>query len=285
MLAISEDKIDFKIHKVKSGTNPEYGQINVHIFVNDTPFYNGSILDVGAIFGCFKCRFSSFYLFNCSCGVPECAGFFEDIQCRVTRRHIYWNIPPSFSKSPKNLFVFNKKQYEEELDKLKKGLDSEFDQNMYLSCQASEQWGEYEDLKIDPKKELKASIEQFIKINKRQELFHDSLGVCAEIEPVSNALFKIEYEGYLFKKIQDAFFLSEDLTPAGSEESIRKENLKAIGLFLNGKPAELLKILEERSASWNLPSLSILDPDLQAYTKEKGSFDTKKLKAVILGNV
>lgn len=66
-----------------------------------------------------KCLHTKFGLYTCSCGVPECAGYMDEITLDKTDNTVSWVFPEEAGYSPeKQVYVFDRVEYEKEIEAL-----------------------------------------------------------------------------------------------------------------------------------------------------------------------
>lgn len=108
---------NFKIHLSTPtiySENPEYSSYNLSLEIGDT-HYADTRTSVAELLSLGSVSDAEFYLFNCSCGVPECAGYYEPaVQSETPDGNIKWTVPESFG-TVKQEYIFNKAKFQEEL--------------------------------------------------------------------------------------------------------------------------------------------------------------------------
>lgn len=110
---------------------PVYGEGATAVeeqFITTQLLVNGEALE-GVVFDEYgvlvghDAAYRKFTLFTCTCGVPECAGYFNSVVQRSTGEQVSWELPAEIAGSPKTL-VFDKAQYLEECQLLEQTLNA-----------------------------------------------------------------------------------------------------------------------------------------------------------------
>lgn len=94
MSAVTPDTISLSVIQTQMTEPYPYVEASSALFVNGKPLFKGTRPCVDSLLlvtrGTIKGEMS---LLTCSCGVAECAGFFEDVLVRADDKRVHWSIP------------------------------------------------------------------------------------------------------------------------------------------------------------------------------------------------
>ncbi len=163
------DTIKLQISEDKPKDNQKsINTINVTIFLNDESM--SSLVDITSLLGAYTVEKADFNLYTCSCGIPECGGFFELVKHEKDKNTITWTLPEeeiyTFSKKT---FVFDKKLFQKEVNQFIDSVLEYEKKGIYLEQHLNETCPSY--LYEDNKDEEKIKEEQ-LKILKKSNFLH-----------------------------------------------------------------------------------------------------------------
>lgn len=127
------DYIDFKIKYLDQNTFQEKKFFDIDILLNNKKVSNSvfNSIDTLASSSIDNCEFN---LYTCSCGVPECAGYYEPIQQYTNDDIVTWKFP---EKSPyiidKQIYNFEKKRIFSTLTEIKEHILNLSTQNVFIN--------------------------------------------------------------------------------------------------------------------------------------------------------
>lgn len=83
---------------------------SMHLLVDDKPLINGPV-DLGELIKSTYCSGERF-IFTCTCGVAECAGFWTGVVVATDGKLTVWK---AYGLRPRRVFVFDRNQYQNEI--------------------------------------------------------------------------------------------------------------------------------------------------------------------------
>lgn len=111
------DTIRFKINKK---ANEKYRKFyDVVLFLNNKQVPLNTF-NIAYVLGAYRCNYAKFFPFTCTCGIPECAGFDEEVKQFRKQHTVKWIFPNLEDyKVDKLVYKFDSKQFDLQLDILK----------------------------------------------------------------------------------------------------------------------------------------------------------------------
>lgn len=152
---ISKLKLDYKLKhldftntKDAEYMNPDedlmvYDVFSVDIKVNDKKFISRNVCVISLDISQRVSEEQSLYIYNCSCGIPGCAGIWSPIKVSKTIDHIFWKMNKDHydkllsnesksllqEKDKEYILTFERKQYEDEVINLVKTMKNVREEN------------------------------------------------------------------------------------------------------------------------------------------------------------
>ena len=165
------DTIKLQISEDKPKDNEKsINTISVTMFLNNELM--SSLVDITSLLGVYAVEKADFNLYTCSCGVPECGGFFELVKHEKDKNTITWTLPEeekevyTFSKKT---FVFDKNLFQKEVNQFIDSVLEYEKKGFYLEQHLNEICPSY--LYEDDQDEEKIKEEQ-LKILKKSNFLH-----------------------------------------------------------------------------------------------------------------
>ncbi len=241
------DKIKISFSKpIESQKNPSIFIYNLLVNLNEKDM-GSAVFNTFSVLSAAQFKYSEFFLFTCSCGTPQCAGFHDVIQQKIINNHVYWYFPKeNYYKNKKIEYVFDKSEFFNEINHAKEMILELAKKNFFAESMI-ENMSDEDMNSIYVSKKLQ---EMYVHYQSGENFYlflqnnANSLLNKKFIFEYENQISKIEYsiEGLLSK-----FSLTPDYH-AGFSKIKQKNSLfliKYVNLAMNGKAEGFKKFLKK----------------------------------------